>query len=288
MTAPLRKSDEYQPVEYAELTPEAVREYLDGPAAFLGGAANVIMQLSHPPVGYGVLESDVDSGKVTLHPIKRLRTTLTYLAVAWMGSEDERADYREAVNRSHRSVRSKPDSPVKYNAFDPKLQLWVACCLYWGFDDMYLRMHGSMDPETAEAFYQYSARLGTTLQMREEMWPATRDEFYAYWEENLPNRTIDDRTREYFNNLADLKMMPKPVQFVFARLNRFFVTALLPQHLREEMRMTWTARDERNFGRFLKTFSAVWTRMPTVIRVFPFNFYLTDMRIRRRLGVSLV
>ena len=44
-------------------------------------AANVIMQLSLPGVGYGVLESPVDSGNVYKHPFKRARTTGTYLAV---------------------------------------------------------------------------------------------------------------------------------------------------------------------------------------------------------------
>ena len=48
----------------------------------LVGAANVIMQLARPGVGYGVLESRVESGRVDLHPIKRARTTFTYLAVA--------------------------------------------------------------------------------------------------------------------------------------------------------------------------------------------------------------
>jgi uncharacterized protein (DUF2236 family) len=31
-----------------------ITRYIDGSAAFFGAAANVIMQLSHPPVGYGV------------------------------------------------------------------------------------------------------------------------------------------------------------------------------------------------------------------------------------------
>jgi uncharacterized protein (DUF2236 family) len=38
------------------------------PAAMLLPAANVIMQLSLPGVGYGVLESPVDSGNVYKHP----------------------------------------------------------------------------------------------------------------------------------------------------------------------------------------------------------------------------
>jgi DNA-binding transcriptional MerR regulator len=50
-----------------------------GPVA---GAANVVMQLARPGVGYGVYESRVESGRLHDHPIKRTRTTLTYLAVA--------------------------------------------------------------------------------------------------------------------------------------------------------------------------------------------------------------
>jgi uncharacterized protein (DUF2236 family) len=35
------------------------------------------MQLALAPVGYGVLESKVESGQVTKHPLKRFRTTFT-------------------------------------------------------------------------------------------------------------------------------------------------------------------------------------------------------------------
>lgn len=50
--------------------------------AALAGPANVIMQLALPAVGYGVYESRVDSGNLFKHPLKRTRTTLSYLAVA--------------------------------------------------------------------------------------------------------------------------------------------------------------------------------------------------------------
>ncbi|MFR9751035.1 oxygenase MpaB family protein [Nocardia sp. 004] len=270
------------------LTPETVDEYVDGIAAFLGGTANVIMQLSLRPVGRGVLESTVDSGKVTLHPAKRMRTTLTYIAVALLGTDAERAAYRAAVNTSHRPVRSTASSPVRYNAFDPKLQLWVAACVYWGIDDLYTRMHGPMDEATADAFYHYAARFGTTLQMRPELWPANRAEFHRYWNENLEQHTIEPALREYFDNLIDMTMLPWPVRFTFAELHRFCVTALLPEHLRNEMGMSWTDRDQRRFDRFLRVLTAVHTRLPKPLRMFPTNAYLFDLRLRIRLGKPLV
>src|ERR1700756_2971731 len=110
----------------------AVRRLADllNPAAVLLPAANVIMQLSAPPVGYGVLESPVDSGNVYKHPYKRARTTGTYLAAATVGTDKDREAIRQAVDAAHARVRSTPESPVPYNAFDPALQLWVAACLY--------------------------------------------------------------------------------------------------------------------------------------------------------------
>ncbi|ATL70364.1 oxygenase MpaB family protein [Nocardia terpenica] len=288
MTAALPATTHEPHLPAPELTPATVRAHLDGIAAFLGGAANVVMQLSHPPIGYGVLESPVDSGKVTLHPIKRLRTTLTYISVALLGDDEDRRVYREAVNLSHRPVRSNPSSPVKYNAFDPKLQLWVAACLYWGIDDLYTRMRGPMEPEAAEAFYRYAARLGTTLQMRPELWPRDRAAFETYWSENLALRSIDEPVRQYFNDLIDLKALSFWVRVPLRRIHRFGVTALLPPQLREQMHMTWTARDERVYTAILRAVSFVWTRLPEPLRLFPFNYLLLDMRLRKRFGRPLV
>src|SRR5690242_7035948 len=103
----------------------------------LAGAANVIMELARPGVGYGVKDSRVESGRADRHPIKRARTTFTYLAVALSGTDEQKATYRRAVNRSHAQVYSTPDSPVEYNAFDKDLQLWVAACIYKGFVDVH-------------------------------------------------------------------------------------------------------------------------------------------------------
>ncbi|WP_454195346.1 oxygenase MpaB family protein [Nocardia sp. Marseille-Q1738] len=283
MTRPLRSTHRPESPDSFD-----IGQYIDGIAGFLGGTANVIMQLSAPPVGYGVVESTVDSGKVMLHPVKRLRTTLTYLSVAMLGTDEERAAYREAVNVSHRPVHSTASSPVRYNAFDPDLQLWVAACLHWGAKDLYERMHGPMDEATADAFYRLGARLGTTLQMPETMWPADRRAFDEYWAANLAETSIDPTVRAYFYDLIDLRMLPRPAQLAFARLHRFFVTGLLPRHLRDEMGLTWTERDERALGYLLRAVGAAEARLPRPIRVFPFNAYLLDMRIRRRLGLRLV
>lgn len=130
--------------------------------ALLAGPANVIMELAMPGVGYGVLESRVESGRLDRHPIKRARTTFTYVAVAVAGSDDQKAAFRRAVNKVHAQVYSTPESPVSYHAFDPELQLWVAACLYKGGVDVYRTFVGEMDDEEADHHYRAGMAMGTT------------------------------------------------------------------------------------------------------------------------------
>ncbi len=106
-----------------------IRRHLSGPAAVLAGTANVVLQLSRPPVGYGAIESQVDNGSAMRHPLKRTRTTFTYLAVALLGDGDDRAAFRRAVDRQHAQVVSTPDSPVPYRAASCRL----SCVSPWGW-----------------------------------------------------------------------------------------------------------------------------------------------------------
>lgn len=263
-------------------------DMMDGIGGVLAGGANVIMQLSWAPVGHGVLESKVDSGKVTKHPLKRARTTFTYLAVALMGSDEERRIYRQAVNRSHAQVRSGPDSPVQYNAFDPDLQLWVAACLYQGAVDVTEKFRGPMDDETADALYEAAKPLGTTLQVRPETWPADRAAFTKYWEEGLARISIDPEVRQYLFDLATLKYLPAPIRLLQARSNLFITTGFLPPRFREEMQLPWSADDEDRFNRMIRRLAAVSRRLPPIVQRFPFNYFLWDFRLRVRFKRRLV
>ncbi len=144
--------------------------------ALLAGPANVIMQLGQP--GRRLRRRGrgrVDSGRTDPHPIKRARTTFTYLAVATRGSDAQKGGPTGA--RSTRPTRRcipPRTSSVKYNAFDKNLQLWVAACLYKGGVEACSGMFiGELDDETADRHYRESVTMGTTLQVPEDR-PADR------------------------------------------------------------------------------------------------------------------
>lgn len=258
-------------------------------AGLLAAGANVIMQLGRPGVGHGVLDSTVDSGNLFRHPWKRTRTTLTYLAVATLGTDDDRREYGRAVDHVHAAVHSDESSPVRYDAFDTYLQLWVAACLYKGFEDSYTALCGRELPHAQrEAIYASAAPLGTTLQIPRSLWPTDVDAFDRYWHEALGRVALDPPVRRHLLAIVDLRFLPGALERLLARFHRFVTIGFLPQRFRDQMGLRWTARDQRRFDRLAVTIGAVALRAPRPVRQFPFNVLLRDARRRIRNGRPLL
>jgi uncharacterized protein (DUF2236 family) len=267
------------------------------------GAANVVMQLAKLPVGRGVAESTVDSGRVDKHPLKRQRTTAQYLIVALLGTEDERRYMRREVNKQHRQVVRKPgESDVPYNAFHSGLQLWVAACIYVGFSYWLELSRGPLTEAQRDAFYARCSRLGTTLQVPEDEWPADREAFAAYFADALDGLEMDDVSRTYLQDLVNVRLhrhrsastsagepsLQARITRPLRRWNRFVTLGFLAPQFRELLHEEWTADDQRRFDRFLKV--ALWldVHLPAAVRHALLNVYEHDVKRRIRQQKAIV
>ncbi|NMO89382.1 oxygenase MpaB family protein [Actinomycetospora sp. TBRC 11914] len=257
-------------------------------AVALGATANVIMQLARPGVGYGVVESRVDSGNLMLHPWHRLRTTSTYLAVTMLGDERDVRAYRRAVGRSHAQVRSTDASPVAYDAFDRELQMWVAGCLVRAFEDTWALLAGRPGAWLPDDVYRACAPLGTGLQVRPEQWPEDRAAFERWWDAQLGHVGLDDTVRGYLWGLVDQEFLPAPLRPALSPVSRFLTAGFLREPFRSLMGFDWSADDQQRFETVMRRIGAVLNRTPGALRRFPYNAYLADVRLRRRLGMPLV
>src|SRR6185369_7612170 len=261
---------------------------LINPAAVLAPAANVIMQLSLPGVGYGVLESPVDSGNVYKRPFKRARTTGTYLAAATLGTDEDRALIRKEVARVHALVRSTESSPLSYNAFDPRLQLWVAACLYRYYVDQHEFLYGPLDDDSADAVYRDAKRLGTTLQVRDDMWPADRAAFDEFWKRSLDDLRIDPPVRDHLRGVAAMAVPPAPLRHIPRQLDLRPTAGFLPAEFRSQMRFSWTAGQQRKFEWLLTALRLADRVIPREVWILGYQLYLRDMRARARRGRRIV
>ena len=269
------------------VTPEIRAIVMSGLSLALAGA-NVIMQLSQLPVGHGVVESVVEDGALFRHPLKRARTTIGYIMIVLLGSENERSVLRRAVNRQHRLVRAHDNSPVSYNAFDPQLQLWVAACMYRGLDDAVTMFYPRLPERTLDELYRHSSRFATTLQVPLSLWPADRRSFDAYWDDAVTRVTMDDVTRAYLRDVASLRFLPPVVHRTLGPLHRFITAGFLGERFRDELGLEWNDRRERVFHQLTKILALANRRLPSPLREFPMNLSLWDARQRIRLGRPLV
>jgi uncharacterized protein (DUF2236 family) len=265
------------------------------PLAVFAAVANVIMQLGFRPVGYGVHESVVETGRLDKRPIKRGRTTFTYLAVAMLGSEEERKAYRSAVNKVHAQVNSKhvaratgSRGPVEYNAFDPKLQLWVAACLFKGtLDVMRLMSPSPLSAAAEEEILRVCEPLATTLQVPVGVWPKTMAEFDAYWAEQEGRIQIDEPVREMLDKIAGVRFLPG-LGLMFGWVNRYFTAAFLPPKFRDQMRYTWGPARQVLFRGVVAGNRALRAATPRSVRMLPTTAFLWDLRRRMEKGEPLV
>lgn len=261
--------------------------------AFLIPAANVVMQLANPAVGRGVVESRVDSGRADLRPIKRARTTAQYLAVATLGSEEDRRFFHEAVHRIHTQVTSTENSPVRYNANSAGIQMWVALCLVRYYTDQWQMVHGPLSREELDHVVRIAAPLGTTLHVPEAHWPGDWDSYERLFDAGLDEVRIDDTVREYLHDLANFRFLEIRIKQLgtlahktLGPWNLSMTKFAVPPRVREEMHWEITHHDLRRRRIVLALVSVLEKVFPKPLRVY-YRLNLIDLRVRRRLGIAV-
>jgi uncharacterized protein (DUF2236 family) len=245
----------------------------------LGAGSTVMYQLAMKGVGLGVAEHSTTLQR----PVDRLRTTLTYVFVMTLGTEEEKKAVARMVNKMHAGVRS----PGRYSAFDPELQLWVAATLARNGEWLFEKVFGPMDEATKERVYRESWVFGTALQVTPDMWPQTRAEFDVYWEESLTRLEADPSVQEYARQLLDTRSAP-PLMRVALPLQSLMTRGNLDPRTREILALPWSRRDQRRYDAFWKAFVPAYRLVPRSLRHAHAHLILRDMRRRMRRGKRVI
>ncbi|SDZ13727.1 oxygenase MpaB family protein [Herbiconiux ginsengi] len=174
------------------------------------------------------------------------------------------------------SENPHPADPL-YDAYDPHLQLWVAATLYDTALTVYQTVYGPLDDESADHVYREYARLGTTLQMPAELWPADRAAFRAYWTETVATLRVDDTIRGVADALLRAEKAPLPIRAAMP-VARLVTVALLPESVRREYRFAWSPRRDRKFALVVRFGAPVYRVLPRALRRWPQRHYVSRIR----------
>jgi uncharacterized protein (DUF2236 family) len=245
----------------------------------LGAASTVFYQLADKGVGLGVAEHSTTLKR----PVDRLRTTLLYIYMMVLGTDDERAAITRMVNRAHGPVHSEG----RYSAFDPELQLWVAATLARNGPVIYERLFGPLDEESHEQLYRQSQILGTALQVKPEQWPATRADFEDYWNKKLETLESDPAVQVYVQRLLKAEqrhLLLRPL----GKVDDLMARGNVDPRVREVLGLTWTPLDQARYDLFWKVFPPIYRAVPKLLRQLPARLIVLDTRRRMRSGKRVI
>jgi uncharacterized protein (DUF2236 family) len=254
--------------------PDLLREF----GLMLGSGSAVMYQLAVWGVGKGVAEHSTTMQR----PVDRLRTTLTYVYVMGLGTDEEREQVARMVNKAHVPVRGEG-----YSAFDPDLQLWVAATLAEVAREMYERIFGPLDQATLEHLYREGWVYGTALQVKPEMWPPTRAEFDVYWDRMQDEFRSDPQVQRYARALLstkDAKWFVKPLTPLISLVTR----GNLSPAARDVLGLSWSDREQRHYERFWRVVRVVYPRIPRSVRALPARVAMLEFRWRMRTGRRVI
>lgn len=247
-------------------------DLLHEPGVLLGAGSAVMYHLAVWGVGKGVAVHSTTLQR----PLDRLRTTMSYVYVMGLGTDEERAAISRMVNRAHGPVKGEG-----YTAFDPELQLWVASTLAEVAREMWEKLHGPLDEYTLEHLYREGQIYGNALQVKPEMWPATRADFDVYWARMQTEFRSDEQIRGYAGVListSHAKWFQKPITPLISLVTR----GNLSPEAREALGLPWSAKDQKRYDRFWAITRRAYRLVPRWLRRLPAEVTMKD--IRRRLA----
>lgn len=238
-----------------------------------GAGRAVLLQIANPAIGHAIAEHSNFSER----PLDRLRSTMSYVYAVVYGTSGQVAAVRRAVNRAHAHVLRQPDAASKgYNAFDAETQLWVVATLYDTMVTVHEKIHGPLDDASADVVYREYAKIGTTLQLPEKMWPVDRVAFREYWNRALAGMEADEVAVRVARELLYPSAGPVVMRLVMP-LARLITAGLLPHQLRKDFRLPWNRRHRLCFDHTINLLAKVYPLLPQRLRHWPKNHYLGQL-----------
>jgi len=224
----------------------AFEEYAADGVLVLGGAAAILLQLGDPVVARGVAAHS----SFATDPLRRMRTTLSYLYAVSLGTARQAERMAVLVDRAHDGV---PGST------DPDRQLWVAATLYRVGVDVHELIRGQLPAALGDEIYAAFERVGTALQLPPGAWPADRVAFESYWTEAVAALEVSEPARTVARDLLRPRAIPwwaRPAM----PLVRTLTAGLLPGPVREAYGLAGHPRRFRAAVRFVRMLAAVAPR----------------------------
>lgn len=229
------------------------------PAVLFGAGRALLLQLAHPAVAQGVQ----DHSEFKKNPFKRLQGTLEATYAVVFGS----ADLAEGVGRRIQRIHDFVTGPG-YSANDPSNLLWVHATLADTVLRCYEDLVGPLSPAEAETYYEEMKRVAEVFGVGREHQPDTLDDFRRYMADAVASIEVTEVGRDLAGFILEPRLplrLDIPLRPLL-RLQALFTLGSLPPEVREQLDVTWGARDRERYDRAQRRVRRVFRATPRRLR----------------------
>ena len=216
----------------------------------VGGGAALVLQVAHPLVAAGVAEHS----NYREDPWGRLYRTLDLTTKIVFGSTEVAEEAAGRIRHVHKRVNGvtteaggRYPAGTPYDAQDPELLMWVHATLVNTSLQVYTRYVGSLSIADQQAYYEEQKVLAERVGVPRDMQPETFADFNDYFRDMIASDRI--AATEALRDVVAATLRPE-LPFVMRPLVEALnlaTVALLPDRLRAELDLPWTANRRRVF-----------------------------------------
>ncbi|KAL1956886.1 hypothetical protein VTO42DRAFT_6734 [Malbranchea cinnamomea] len=250
-----------EPVELKKMMHESI--YITG------GQFAILLQFGNPRLAQGSAEHSDFAVRI----LNRLKTTSRYLVAAVYGTPEEKAAITSVIHKAHSVVKKEN----KYSADDPELHKWTAATLFVSMLKVHETFLGKLPDDLVEKLYKESAIFGTCLRMPPEMWPATLDDFWEYWNHNIETLEITHWAKDLGRSLMYPINIPWYLRPALPTA-RLLTAAWLPERIRVAYGfLPDPAKHRMLLKSTIAAISTAYRLTPVYVRSIPHRYYKKNM-----------
>lgn len=261
---PFKKPIIYDTIE----EPVVLRDLLRDDIFLLGGQFAILCQWAQPGLAKGTASRSNFATRIA----NRLKNTARFLNVAVYGTTEEKEAIFSVIHRYHASVIGDD-----YDANDPELHKWTAATLFVAVVVIHELILGKLPREKLEVIFKESAIYGTSLRMPPEMWPATLDDFWEYWNHNIATLEVTEEAKKLSVDLLYPSGLPLRMRML-SPVSRLVTVHILPERLAKEYGLEQNMLSRAVFQGVTKTMSVTYPWLPSNMRQALHQMYMEDMK----------
>lgn len=246
--------------------------------------SGIWLEVAHPVIGAGMVQHsrfDIDRWRTLT---RRLKTMNSVNGVHGPGAAEAASDHLRKVHSNIKGIDSQGRS---YHALNADAYLWVPATGYAGQAHVRQVFGGVFDDEIEDGIYEDWKRVFRLLGVPERVIPATRAEFWEYYENMIStglernlgiDRVLDVDSRP-LPVPPGAKYLPVPAWNLFARpfqaMIRLSGAGLLDPRTRDLLGIEWSPRRQRRFDRLVRIARLVHRVLPERI-AYPLRNHVPD------------